>query len=344
MAVPDTPRSSRYERQTLFGPFAGDGQAKLARARVGLVGCGALGSVIASHLVRAGIGHLRIVDRDFLELNNLQRQMLYDEDDVRERLPKAQAAARHLRRINSEVVVEPLVADVNPFSIEGFAEGLDILVDGTDNFTTRFLVNDYAVSRGLPWVYGGVIMASGMTMTFVPGEGPCLRCVFREIPPPGSAPTCDTVGVLNTAVAVIGSLEANEVFKLLVDPKARNRSLLTVDLWDLTFETVEVRRDPECPACGRGDLRFLEGGHEQSAVSLCGRDAVQIIPPTGPGLDVKALRSRLEAVGTVRENPFLVEVDVEGKTIIVFPDGRAIIKGTADVDVARVLYARYVGA
>lgn len=343
MGVEGDPRLSRYHRQMLFGPIGEAGQRRLGGARVGLVGCGALGSVIAGHLVRAGVGYLRIVDRDFLELNNLQRQALFTEADVRERVPKAVAAAEHLRRANSEVLVEPLVADVDPFSIIAFAEGLDLLVDGTDNFSTRFLVNDYCVSRGVPWVYGGVIMASGMTMTFTPGDGPCLRCVFPEMPPPGSAPTCDTVGVLNTAVGVVGSLEANEVLKLLVDPEVRNRRLLTIDLWDLSFEAVEIARDPECPACGRREFPFLEAGREETAVTLCGRDAVQISPPVGAALDLEVLRTRLEAVGEVRSNPFLVEVDVEGKTVTVFPDGRAIIKGTDDVSAARVLYSRYVG-
>ncbi|HZK48596.1 MAG TPA: ThiF family adenylyltransferase [Thermoleophilia bacterium] len=343
MTSGEDPRFSRYQRQMLFAPFGAQGQEKLASARVGLVGCGALGSVIANHLVRAGVGYVRLVDRDFLELNNLQRQMLFTESDVRERIPKAEAAAGHLREINSDVTVDPVVADINPFSIVEFGDGLDLLVDGTDNFTTRFLINDYCVSRGIPWVYGGVIMASGMTMTLVPGEGHCLRCVFPELPPPGSAPTCDTVGVLNTAVAVVASLEANEVFKLILDPGSRNKGLLTVDLWNLAFETVEVKRDPECPACGRGLFPFLGGDHEESAVSLCGRDAVQIVPVSSRVLDLGALRSRLAGVGPVRANPFLVELDVEGKTITVFPDGRAIIKGTDDIAAARVLYARYVG-
>ncbi len=343
MGAGEDPRLSRYHRQMLFAPFGEEGQRRLGAARVGLVGCGALGSVIAGHLVRAGVGYLRIVDRDFLELNNLQRQALFTEADVRDRTPKAVAAAEHLRRINGEVVVEPLVADVNPFSIVPFAEDLDLLVDGTDNFTTRFLVNDYCVSRGIPWVYGGVIMASGMTMTFTPGDGPCLRCVFPDVPVPGSTPTCDTAGVLNTAVGVVASIQANEVFKLLVEPTARNRKLLTLDLWDLSFESVEVARDPECPACGRREFPFLEAREEESAVTLCGRDAVQIAPRPGAVLDLESLRVRLEAVGAVRTNPFLLEVDVEGKTLTVFPDGRAIVKGTDDVSVARVLYARYIG-
>lgn len=334
---------ARYSRQTLFAPIGLQGQRRLAAARVGLVGCGALGSVVAGHLVRAGVGFLRLADRDYLELNNLQRQMLYTEADVERRLPKAVAAAEHLRAINSEVVVEPLVADLNPFSVVDFAEDLDLVVDGTDNFAARFLINDLAVARGIPWVYGGVIGASGMTMTVVPGDGPCLRCVFPEMPPPGSAPTCDTAGVLNTAVAVVGSLEANEVYKLVADPEARNRDLLTVDLWDLRFEAVHIARDPECPACGQRRFPFLEAVEEFAATSLCGRNAVQVVPPPGARVDLSALGERLAAVGQVRRNPFLLEVIVEGATLTIFPDGRAIIKGTDDLSVARVLYARYVG-
>ncbi len=334
---------ARYSRQLLFAPIGLQGQRRLVAARVGLVGCGALGSVIAGHLVRAGVGFLRLADRDYLELNNLQRQMLYTEADVERRLPKAVAAAEHLRAINSEVVVEPLVADLNPFSVVDFAEDLDLVVDGTDNFAARFLINDLAVARGIPWVYGGVIGASGMTMTVVPGDGPCLRCVFPEMPPPGSAPTCDTAGVLNTAVAVVGSLEANEVYKLVADPEARNRDLLTVDLWDLRFEAVHIARDPECPACGQRRFPFLEAEEEFAATSLCGRNAVQVVPPPGARVDLSALGERLAAVGQVRRNPFLLEVIVEGATLTIFPDGRAIIKGTDDLSVARVLYARYVG-
>ncbi len=339
----DSFKQSRYHRQMLFGPFGEEGQKKLATARVGLVGCGALGSVIAGHLVRAGVGYLRLVDRDFLEMNNLQRQMLYTEDDVVARLPKAIAAAAHLRAANSEVTVDPVVADVNPFSIVQFAEGLDVLVDGTDNFATRYLLNDLAVSRGIPWVYGGVIGASGMTLTVVPGEGPCLRCLFAEMPPPGSAPTCDTAGVLSTVVAVVGSVEANEVLKLLVDPAARNRGLLTVDLWDLRFETVPVARDPECPACGKRRFPFLEARTEYTATTLCGRESVQVSPSVPARLDLASLRARLAQVGETRGNDFLVEVDVEGKTLTVFPDGRAIIRGVDDPVAARGLYARYIG-
>jgi molybdopterin/thiamine biosynthesis adenylyltransferase len=252
-------RFDRYSRQVLLPQIGRQGQEKLAAARIGLVGCGALGSMIASHLVRAGVGLLRIVDGDHAELHNLHRQLLYTERDVARRVPKVEAAAAYLRTVNSEVVVEPLVARVDGDSLPAFADGLDLVVDGTDNFAIRFLINDYAVRRGMPWVYGGVIGTSGMSMTIVPGEGPCLRCLVRDLPGPDQSPTADVAGVLNTVVAVIGSVEATEAVKLVVDPAARSRALLVVDIWDLTFEKLAVARDPGCPCCGMGE-RSSHGG------------------------------------------------------------------------------------
>ena len=239
----------RYSRQILVQQVGREGQEKLAAARVGLVGCGALGSHISNHLVRAGVGYLRIADRDYPEVHNLQRQILFTEADVAAGIPKAEAAAAHLCAINSTVEVEPQVITIDEESLPGFADGLDLLVDGTDNFATRFLINDYAVRTGLPWVYGGVISTSGMTMTVVPGEGPCLRCLIPELPSREQTPTADVAGVLSTTVAVIASVEATEVIKLIVDPRARNRGLLIVDLWDLVFERLEVARDAECRCC-----------------------------------------------------------------------------------------------
>jgi molybdopterin/thiamine biosynthesis adenylyltransferase len=240
----------RYSRQILVQQIGRAGQEKLAAARVGLVGCGALGSVVANHLVRAGIGYLRIADRDYPELHNLQRQILFTEIDVAAGIPKAEAAAAHLREINSTVVVEPWVVTIDEGTLPGFSAGLDLLVDGTDNFATRFLINDYAVRSGVPWVYGGVISTSGMTMTIVPGAGPCLRCLIPELPGPEQTPTADVAGVLSTVVAVIASIEATEIIKLIVDPAARNRGLLIVDLWDLVFEKLELARDERCLCCG----------------------------------------------------------------------------------------------
>jgi molybdopterin/thiamine biosynthesis adenylyltransferase len=240
----------RYSRQILVQQIGRAGQEKLAAARVGLVGCGALGSVISNHLVRAGIGYLRIADRDHPELHNLHRQMLFTEVDVAAGIPQAEAAAAHLREMNSTVVVEPWVVTIDEGTLPAFSAGLDLIADGTDNFPTRFLINDYAVRTGVPWVYGGVISTSGMTMTVVPGEGPCLRCLIPEMPGPEQTPTAAVAGVLSTIVAVIASIEAMEVIKLIVDPAARNRGLMIVDLWDLVFERLEVARDESCPCCG----------------------------------------------------------------------------------------------
>lgn len=242
----------RYNRQMLLPQVGERGQEELAAARVGLVGCGALGSVIATHLVRAGVGFLRMVDGDHAELHNLHRQLLYTEADVARKVPKAEAAATHLREVNSQVIVEPVVTVIDAGNLPGFADDLDLLVDGTDNFPTRFLINDYAVRRRIPWVYGGVVGTSGMSMTIVPGAGPCLRCLVRDLPDPGRTPTADEAGVLGTVVAVVASIEATEALKLIIDPAARNRSLLALDVWDLTFERLEVRRDPDCPCCGGG--------------------------------------------------------------------------------------------
>jgi molybdopterin/thiamine biosynthesis adenylyltransferase len=252
-------RFFRYSRQMLVSRIGREGQEKLAAARVGLVGCGALGSVIANHLVRAGIGYLRIADQDYPELHNLHRQILFTEEDVRRRVPKADAAAAHLRAVNSDVNVEPLKQTITAANLSDFASDLDLLADGSDNFPTRFALNDHAVRRGLPWVYGGVIGSSGMTMTVVPEDGPCLRCLIRDMPGRDQAPTADVAGVLNTVVAIIASVEATEVIKLLVDPEARNRGLLVVDVWDLTFEQLDVPRDPDCACCGPSALAGADG-------------------------------------------------------------------------------------
>ncbi len=247
-------RLYRYSRQIILPAIGVDGQERLSAARVGLIGCGALGSVIANHLVRAGVGHLRIADDDFPELHNLQRQVLYDEADVRRRVPKAEAAAAHLRAINSEVVIEPRVVRLGEDSLPAFAADLDLLVDGTDNFPTRFLINEYCVKNGMPWVYGGVIATSGMSMTIVPNDGPCLRCLVTELPSKAAAPTADVAGILNTVVATIASVEATEVIKLIVAPGMRNRSLLVLDLWDLVFEMIALERDPRCPCCAPSEV------------------------------------------------------------------------------------------
>ncbi len=341
---------SRYARQMIHPAIGEEGQRALAAARVLLIGCGALGTHIADALVRAGVGFLRVVDRDFVELHNLQRQVLFDEGDSERGLPKALAAAGRLRRINSAVAIEPVVDDVNAGNIAALIGDIDLIIDGTDNFETRYLLNDAAVRAGKPWVYGGVLATYGMTMTIVPGDTPCLRCVFPDPPPPGSAPTCDTAGVLGPAVATIAAIEASEALKLLVGARdAINRALLAVDIWRLSFDRLEVPRKPTCPACGDGPRAypFLDFAATSRTTTLCGRNAVQIAvtasPP--PALALPELAERLRPAGAVRFNEHLLRFrPTDGaQELVIFPNSRAIVHGTDDPALARSLYARYIG-
>jgi molybdopterin/thiamine biosynthesis adenylyltransferase len=335
---------SRYAKQILFAPLGKEGQERLGRARVSIVGLGALGSTIANHLVRAGVGYVRLCDRDFVELDNLQRQVLYDEDDVKANLPKAAAAAAKLARINSEVKLEARVCDVNYANAEELAKDVDLLLDGTDNFETRFILNDACVKAGRPWIYGGCVGSYGMVMTVLPGEGPCFACLVGELPAPGSSPTCDTAGVLNTAVSVVASLQANEAIKLLAGKKdALLGGLQTLDLWHNTQQLIRVPRSPSCACCVKREFRHLES-NPSAATSLCGRNAVQITPPPGSSLDLAEAERRLSALGEVRRNAYLLKLSVDGCELTLFPDARAIIQGTDDLAKARSLYARYVGA
>lgn len=338
---------SRYIRQSRFAPLGDEGQARLAAGRVLLCGCGALGSVIANTLARAGVGKLRIVDRDFLELNNLQRQVLYTEEDVQSGLPKAIAAANRLRQINSEIKIEPLVADVSAENIETLLDGVDLILDGTDNFETRMLLNDAALKFRLPWIFGGCIGAEGQTMTVVPGETPCLRCVMPEIPPPGSTPTCDIAGILGPAVHVVASLQACEAIKILSGNRgAINRRLTVFDLWQNTVRQVKLdalANNANCPACTGAEYPWLSGERGSHTAVLCGRNAVQLSFPDRESLDLPRLAEKLQAFGPVTHNEYLVRAALESHTLTLFADGRAIIAGTGDPAVARSVYARFVG-
>jgi adenylyltransferase/sulfurtransferase len=338
---------TRYSKQTRFTPIGEQGQQRLLDSRVLLCGCGALGSVLAETLARAGVGFLRIVDRDFVDLSNLQRQVLFDEHDVAERLPKAIAAADKLRRINSQVEIEPIVADINHANILGFAQNVDLILDGTDNFEIRFLINDAALETGLPWIYAGVIGSHGQTMTIFPGETGCLRCLIDTPPDPGSTETCDTAGVLGPAVNVIASLEAAAALKILTGQRDLIEPALTIiDVWDTTFRRMSVadlRERSNCPACKQGERLWLSGRQGAQTTILCGRNAVQISPQQKSQLTLEQLAEKLQGTGTVTLNPWLLRLTLADHELTLFRDGRAIIQGTEDLPTARTLYARYVG-
>ncbi len=338
----------RYSRQIRFPQLGEAGQRRLCASRVSLCGCGALGTVLANHLARAGVGSIRIIDRDFIETHNLQRQILFDEEDVALNLPKAEAAARKIRVINSTIQVEPVVTDIDHTNIIDLVGDADLILDGTDNFETRYLINDAAVKLGKPWVYGGVIGSEGQTMTIIPGKTPCLRCLIETAPPPGMTPTCETAGVLGPAVAVIASFEAIEAIKLLSGAhEALNPHLIMVDVWDWTFRQLKVaglRDTVDCPCCVQRQFEWLDGGMGSHTTTLCGRNAVQVAVRRSELLNFRELASRLEGLGSVRHNAFMLRFSTEGYEFTVFPDGRAIIKGTNDIAKARTLYAQYVGS
>jgi molybdopterin-synthase adenylyltransferase len=348
-ASPDT--LSRYSRQMLLSQIGAEGQARLLRSRVVVIGVGALGTALASGMVRAGVGYVRLVDRDFIEEHNLQRQMLFDEDDIAAALPKAVAAANKLRRVNHQVTVEPVVADVDPSNIEALIADCDLVLDGGDNFEVRMLINDACLKerqrpgRRIPWIYGAAIGMYGMTMPFIPGDGPCFRCMVSDLPAPGSTDTCDTVGVLGTVPQVIAALQVTEALKLLTgNEQDLCRDLRYFDVWRGIVEHITLAKsDAPCPACDEGRYEFLEGHQGTTGVVLCGRDAVQVKPRSAQAPDFESLAMRLVPTGEVVHNPYLLRLRTEGYEITLFKDGRAIIKGTNDAGVARALYARYIG-
>ena len=332
----------RYSRQTLFSGIGEEGQRRLGNSCVLIIGCGALGTIMATSLVRAGVGKTRIIDRDFIEYHNLQRQVLFDEDDIKNQLPKAIAAERHLKKVNSSVEIEGIVADVNYTNIERLVRDADIILDGLDNFETRLLINDVSLKHKIPWVYGGAISSVGMTMNIIPGETPCLRCLIATVPAPGLVPTCDTVGVIGPAPFIIGSLQTVEAMKILVGAKEINRQLVCIDVWTESLDHLEIRTHEDCPAC-QGKYEFLDGGFGMRATSLCGQDAVQVLNPKVAGLSFNELETRLKAVGAVTYNEFMLNFTVDGREMVIFPDGRAIVKNTTDESLARGLYAKYIG-
>lgn len=335
----------RYSRQTLFGAIGQHGQERLRQARVAIVGCGALGSSLAEQLARAGVGYLRLIDRDFVEASNLQRQTLYTEEDARQSLPKAVAAKGHLEHINREVTIEAVIRDVDHRNAEDLLTGVDLLLDGADNFALRLLVNDVAVKHRLPWIYGACVGAYGTMLVIRPGVTPCFRCLF-DGPEDGPAETCDTVGVLGPAIQFVTAHQAMEALKLLTgNVDALHGKLLGADLWAGTHQAINVGSFdafPDCPCCKGGSYDALRGGMGSRTARLCGRDAVQITPPEPRRLDLASLADRLRPLGAVQANPFLIRFTHDDVTLSVFSDGRAIVHGTDDPSRARSLYDRFI--
>jgi adenylyltransferase/sulfurtransferase len=352
MSTTATNPLERYSRQVRVPGIGTAGQKKIMASRVTLCGVGALGTVLANTLVRAGVGFVRVVDRDFVEPSNLQRQVLFDESDVANNLPKAEAAAAKLRAINSSVEIESVVADINRTNIEDLCKDADLILDGTDNFEVRYTINDVAVKLNKPWVYGGAVGTEGMTMTIIPGETPCLRCVFEASPGPGDVGTCETAGVLAPIVTIIASFQATEALKILAGKTdAISRELFMLNIWENTSRRVKVAplkgRKGQCPCCAKREFEWLGGEQGTQTTALCGRNAVQVTQRRAAALNFADLSKQLQASGKVTANKFLLKFAVtdggEDYEFTVFPDGRAIIKGTPDADRARTLYSKYIG-
>lgn len=331
---------ARYSRQILFSPIGKEGQKRLQQSAVLIVGMGALGTAVANHLVRAGVGHVKFVDRDFVEMSNLQRQMLFDEDDAKQSLPKAIAAESKLKKINSEIEIEGIVLDVTAENIETLLEGIDIVIDGTDNFATRFLLNDAAFKKGIPYVYGGVVGSRGMSAMFIPNQTACLRCLIDH---DVSGETCDTVGVISPIVDMVASLEANETIKYLVGKKQFRNTLMTIDIWNnRVFELNITRAKTDCLTCQKKEFPSLHVRENSYITTLCGRETIQIRGKKSISLEDWA--TRLSQVGKIKKTPFLLQVFLpEGEKLTLFPDGRTLIHGTDDVTRAKTLYSRYIG-
>ncbi|MBO8170551.1 MAG: ThiF family adenylyltransferase [Bacillaceae bacterium] len=337
---------TRYSRQILFPAIGREGQEKLLTSHVTIVGMGALGTVLANHMVRAGVGKIRLIDRDFVEESNLQRQMLYDENDAKNHMPKVMAATEKLRSVNSGVEIEPELADVHAANAEKLLTGTDLILDATDNFQIRFLINDVAVKHHIPWIYGGAVSSKGMFAVIRPYETPCFRCLFNQ-PPEGRQETCDTVGVIGPLVHIVASYQATEALKLLVgDTEHLNPNLEHLEIWQNVHSGMNIQnaRNPECPACGKQHFEFLNPAtEEEQFTTLCGRDTIQITPAKERRFNLDEMEKQFSSLGRVERNKFLLRLHVDSYVLIFFPDGRVLIQGTDDMSVARSLYARYVG-
>ncbi len=339
----------RFAKQVRFAPLGPAGQQRLEERRVLVVGVGALGCALSQSMVRSGVGQLLLVDRDVVDVSNLPRQVLFSEQDAVQSLPKVEAAARELERIGGPTRLDPRCEHLGAHNVAELLEGVDLVLDGTDNLATRYLLNDACVRADLPWVYGGVVGSGGMVLPIRPGTGPCLRCVFPEPPPLGSLETCDSAGVLQPAVAAVAALGAGAALRLLAaqdSPPEESASLLECDVWTGSLRRLELRRDPQCPACGRGEFEFLDAAVAEEAVALCGRNAVQVPAPPSGGVDLAVLSQRVErsGAGSVSRTGLLLRFEVEGLRLTVFPDGRTLVEGCEDPVRARAVVDRWIGA
>jgi len=338
-------QTDRYSRQILFDGIGAEGQKRLRASRGVILGCGALGSAQAESLARAGVGKLRFIDRDFVEFSNLQRQTMFTETDASERLPKAIACSNHIQEINSEIKAEAEIVDVNHSNIESLIDGADVVLDGTDNFATRYLLNDACVKHKVNWVYGAAVGSYGVTMTIRPGDTPCLRCVFSETPSPASAPTCDTAGVIMPIISVVAAMQVTEALKLLTGHiEALHGSLMQFDVWRNEWRRISLTEpSPSCKTCALRKFETLDAETREFAAVLCGRHAVQVSPPGNSHIDLAALRRKLEPSGEVKVNDYLLRFRAGEYELTVFRDARSIIRGTDDVATARSLYSKYIG-
>lgn len=334
------PENDRYSRQILLKNIQGEGQETLAKSHVAIIGCGALGTTIANNLVRSGIGHIKVIDRDIIELNNLQRQNLFDEDDIG--LPKASVAAEKLKKINSEIKIEYVIDDVNHNNIENLIRDADIVLDGTDNMFVRFLINDACVKHDIPWIYGGAVETYGITMNIVPNKTPCFRCLIQDIPEAGSLPTCDTAGVINSIPNIIGSIQTTEALKILLG-KEINTNILTYDVWTHSFNNIKIKKNENCECCVKHNFEFLNKKTTDRIVMLCGSGVFQITPVKKTNISFEEISKKLQKLGKVDFQEDLLKFDQGNYHFYLFKDGRALIYGTTDEKVAKSIYAKYIG-
>jgi len=333
----------RYSRQAIFQGIGSEGQEKIGHSRVAIIGLGALGTVIANNLARAGVGYLRLIDRDFVELSNLQRQTIFNEEDVRNELPKALAAEEYLKKVNSDIELEAVISDFNVSNAESLLADIDLVMDGTDNYETRFLLNDVCLKKNIPWVHGAVLGSYGVTTNIIPGKTPCYQCFMPEMPKMGTGGTCSSVGVLNMITGIVSCYASAEALKILVDSPDIRKTTLFIDVWDNSFNSVELPIIPECPACGKKEYHYLSNRKGTYTTSLCGQNAVQIVPGQVRKIDFAHVAKGLIHLGDCQYNSFLLRLKIGETEITLFSDGRAIIKNIENENKAKALYTEYFG-